>query len=62
LRGNAGQIGAKALVRQCSKFSRIELAELKTVGPFYVRSLKEEFARLRETLNRRIRKTGFAAS
>ncbi len=62
LRGNAGQIGATALVKQCSKFSRIESAELKTVGPFYVRGLKDELARLREALNQRIRKTGFAAS
>lgn len=60
--GNAGQIGAISLVKQCSKFSRIESAELKTDGPIYLRGLKEEFARLREALIQRISKPGRAVS
>ncbi len=62
LKGNAGQIGAIALVKQCSKFSRIEPAELKTVGQIYLRGVKEEFARLRKALIQRISRPGRAVS
>lgn len=62
LRGNAGQIGATALARQCAKFSKIGMVELRRDGPSYVRGLKEEFEKVRAALNHHVSKSAVAVS
>jgi len=52
LKGNAGQIGALALMRACERFSGIGAPELEARGREYLDLVHEEFSRARIALDR----------
>ncbi|MEW6718856.1 MAG: Hpt domain-containing protein, partial [Thermodesulfobacteriota bacterium] len=52
LKGNAGQIGAVALMRACERFSGIGAPELEARGWEHLEKVKEEFSRARVELER----------
>ena len=52
LKGSAGQIGAVTLMELCHRMSHISPADLVDEGITYVKTLKEEFARVRAALQR----------
>jgi two-component system sensor histidine kinase RpfC len=52
LKGNAGQIGAVALMQACERFSGIGVAELESRGREHLEILREEFTRSRVELDR----------
>jgi two-component system sensor histidine kinase RpfC len=62
LRGNAGQIGANALARQCAKFSQIGMVELRREGPTHLWGLKKEFDKVRTVLLQQVSKSDVAVS
>ncbi len=52
LKGNAGQIGAVALMQACHRFSCIGAPELERNGREYLDRVREEFSRIRVFLDR----------
>ncbi|MBP2674091.1 MAG: histidine kinase, partial [Deltaproteobacteria bacterium] len=52
LKGNAGQIGAVALMHACERFSGIGAPELEARGREYLEKVREEFSRARIELDR----------
>lgn len=62
LQGSAGQIGATALADRCCRASRITHSDLRSQGLATVDAIRNEFARVRIALTRRISKRDSAAS
>ena len=57
LKGSAGQIGAVTLMELCHRMSHISPADLVDEGKTYVKTLKEEFARVQAALQMSLDKT-----
>lgn len=62
LKGSSGQIGAMALMEECSRGSRVEPAWFRDNGAPLLRAIEQEFAKAKTELLRYVRKRGYAAS
>jgi two-component system sensor histidine kinase RpfC len=58
LKGNAGQLGAVALMERCSRLSRMGQAELLERGAEHLAAVREEYSRASSELRRYLKKTG----
>lgn len=62
MKGSAGQIGAMALMEECSRGSLISHRELREHGPDILGGVEREFSRARDALLQYLKRTGYAAS
>ena len=62
LKGSAGQIGAIALMEECSRGAHISHLEFRDQGPDTLGAVEQEFSRARDALLLYLKKTGYAAS
>lgn len=62
LKGSAGQIGATALMEECSRCSRVSHVDFRDHGAENLRGVEQEFARAKAALYKQLKKPGYAAS
>ena len=62
LKGSAGQIGAMALMEECSRGSQMDPMAFRDNGAVLLRTIAQEFKKAKDALLRYVRKRGYAAS
>jgi two-component system, sensor histidine kinase RpfC len=62
LKGSAGQIGATALMEECSRCSRVGHADFRANGAEHLQAVEQAFANAKAALYKHLKKPGYAAS